>query len=412
MSRSQGTSPSLRPWGYGNLRSWLGARLWQEAAPGASPLAARLGLAVGRTLVAVKQSMLSGERNLQAGLLTYTTISTIVPVLVVAFAAVTAFGGVEEIEKRSLDLVFRYLTPSTAASVAEQLRGLLDRARSTPVSSVGLVFLVLAVVALLGQVEVALNMIWEAPSGRSWGRRFVLYWSVVTATPLLLVMSLGLAAGLPGAARIGPLVLGWIAFAAAYKLMPNRKVGTRFAGLGAIVGGTLFELTARAFAYYTTRIGNYGIYGSLSAIPLFLLWLFAMWHVALAGAEVAFANQHPRRYGRRIAPEAALLEVALLVAIECARRTAVAREPLELDALAAVLLVPEQEVDHAAQLLAQAGILRAVGRYPDRYYLLARSPREITIADVARAAVSQTEKGVPPAIFASVSLAEAAELSR
>lgn len=391
---------------WDRLRHELRVGIWS---PQARSRGATVLVIAARSLVAIQRSFLGGQRNLQAGLLTYTTLVTLVPFLAVFFAFFAAFAGVEQIDRQARALVFRYLTPSTAGQVSETLSEVLGRLRLAPIGGIGLLLLMAAVLTLLAQVEAAFNHIWEAPRGRPWGRRLPLYWSVATLTPLFLAAGLGLAAYVPEATRLVPLVFGSLGFAAAYKLLPNRRVHIRWALLGAVIAATLFELIARWFAWYTTEVVDYHeIYGSVAAIPLFLVWLFTMWHVVLAGAEVARANQDPRRYAREhtVRPGSPVA-VALAVAIGCARRFGPPAQPLELDALADELLLPERDIDDVACRLDAAGLLTAFGDYPERYYLLAAPPERTRVRDILAAALGESPP-ISARAFTAETLAELA----
>ena len=49
------------------------------------------------------------------------------------------------------------------------------------------------------------------------------------------------------------------------------------------------------YASFATQTFRYGVlYGSLGAIPLFLLWLYLSWFIVLAGARLAYALQNAR----------------------------------------------------------------------------------------------------------------------
>ena len=67
-----------------------------------------------------------------------------------------------------------------------------------------------------------------------------------------------------------------------------------FAGL---IAGTLYQIFQ--FAYVTFQIGvsKYNaIYGSFTALPLFLIWLQLSWIILLFGAEISFAHQNEESY--------------------------------------------------------------------------------------------------------------------
>ena len=106
------------------------------------------------------------------------------------------------------------------------------------VGLVGVLLLVWTVVALLTAMEKSLNRIFGAHRVRPFGRRMLLYWSVVTLCPLLLTAAIFLGGvgvrglgGLPvinylaeALAWSAPLVVGVLVLALVYRLMPNTPV--------------------------------------------------------------------------------------------------------------------------------------------------------------------------------------------
>lgn len=72
-----------------------------------------------------------------------------------------------------------------------------------------------------------------------------------------------------------------------YAFVPNRKVNYGFAEHGAIFASLAIEILFFGFEWYLDSISVYSfIYGHLSALPIMSIWIFSIWMIVIAGAEV------------------------------------------------------------------------------------------------------------------------------
>ena len=72
-----------------------------------------------------------------------------------------------------------------------------------------------------------------------------------------------------------------------YKVIPFTRVRMRSALLGATIGSILWEVGKNLFANSIGQSVRYStIYGSLAAVPIFLIWLYITWIIVLLGLEI------------------------------------------------------------------------------------------------------------------------------
>lgn len=254
-----------------------------------------------------------GHRVAQtASSLAFLSLLALVPVAAIGFAVLTVMpafgdlrGGLEAFFAKQLfppafsDQVVRYV--NQFATNADRL------------SALGIAIFVATAVSSLRTIEKTLDEIWAVDDRRPWAQRLALYWMLLTAGPLLAGGSVAVSTYLAGIGhRLGPSaqqgaslwveLLPWLltggAVALLYKLLPNAAVRWRDAVLAGAVTGLVLEGLKRVFGWYVGSFANYKlVYGTFAALPAFLLWLFALWLVVLAGA-VACANLP--RYGTRV----------------------------------------------------------------------------------------------------------------
>jgi membrane protein len=72
-----------------------------------------------------------------------------------------------------------------------------------------------------------------------------------------------------------------------YKVVPNRVIPVRHAMIGTLISTLLLTLAVKFFGIYVNSFTRYqAFYGALSAVPIFLFWLYVIWFITLFGALV------------------------------------------------------------------------------------------------------------------------------
>jgi len=89
-----------------------------------------------------------------------------------------------------------------------------------------------------------------------------------------------------------PFVLLFVTFSAAYKFLTYEKVKFSFVFPGALFATTGFIIGSYAYSHYISkRILYYNtIYGNLSSVFVFIIWIYMLSIVFLAGAEVNYLS--------------------------------------------------------------------------------------------------------------------------
>ena len=83
-----------------------------------------------------------------------------------------------------------------------------------------------------------------------------------------------------------------------YKIVPNKKIRWRPALHAACFASLLWEVAKQLFGWYVTHLGKFSlVYGSLSTLAIFFLWIYYSSAVLILGGEMAFLLEsgHPKR---------------------------------------------------------------------------------------------------------------------
>jgi membrane protein len=281
--------------------------------------------------VQIALRMLGGELvQLRAMALTYISLFALVPGLVVAFSVVQAFTGMERISSRLHEFLIENLAVGARATIEPYLERFIQNTHVTSAGLVGAALLVWSSVSLFQNVDRAVNDIWGVRRRRSLAQQATIYWVAITLGPLLLAGSVMLGHGARSAlasSHLGFLgtaagaLLTCLFFSLAYLIVPNTKVKLRNAAAGGFIAGLAWEVAKWAYATFVARSVHYSaIYGSVAAIPIFLLWLYLSWAILLFGARLAYVFQYASSFlqgvhahsktGREIVAGRALLAIA------------------------------------------------------------------------------------------------------
>ncbi len=311
-----------------------------------------------------------------AGGLTFTTTLSIVPLLAVALSVFAVFPLFAEYRLALEHRMLQGLLPPQLSSTV--LRYLHDfTANAAGLTAYGLLFLVVTALLMIHTVDRVLNDIWKVQARRSVLARVLVYWTLLTLGPLAIGASLSTTSylfalsGSPLAYSSGltravldlaPFVLGGLALAALYVLVPNRKVEWHDALIGGCIASAIGELLSYLFGLYIRSSTLPGIYGAFSAVPLFLFWVYLSWYAVLLGAAIAatlpmlrstrFADE--RRAGNRF-----ITAVALLRTLLRSREQGIDDGRMPVAALARAVRFPDDGVE---RLLAELEKLNYVSR--------------------------------------------------
>jgi membrane protein len=351
---------------------------------------------------------------LRAAALTYTTLLSLVPFLAIAFSVLKGLGAQNALEP---------ILQQFAGDSEETISRIIDYVNNTNVKSlgaIGLVFLILAVISLMGNIEEAFNAVWGVSETRSVQRRFSDYLSVVVVGPVLLLAATTMTTSLQSQWMLqwliqntylgGAILLLFqflpylsvsIAMVFLYIFIPNTRVSFASAVAGGVVAGTAWELAQWGYFHFQVGVAKYNaIYGTLAALPIFLVWIYTSWLIVLFGLEIVFAHQHR---GRSLPGSSAFslsvtareeLAVALLLQVNL--HFIKGGIPPSPHLLADELNVPLLPLETLFDQLERLGFLVATSGSRSGW-LPARDPSELQVSDVIRAlrGVSELQTATP-----------------
>jgi membrane protein len=366
---------------------------------------AALGNRVLRIAVASTRGLGIHEVGLHASSLTYYTVFSIVPFLVVVLWIVEAVGHIPALGPEFLEA--HHLSGGNTM-LTSALHKLFENVNHTAAVTGGIVSLgafIYAVVRLFAYSERALDMIAAAARRPLKLSRLLGFLALILMLPLLAVVG-GLLAAVASSAigsRIAALLghlhhlklaaiagVGLTTLALAIAIFYSAAARARIPFSSAAVGGGVAAvlLSAVFWAFGTFQIGmsrGNAVQFGATAGPVLLLWIHSSWYVLLFGAEIAVAHGldrvlvhgawtfHPDVAGRQ--------QTGIAIMVEAARD----RPHLPpVEALARDLRLPPPVVRDVCLQLAARGLLR---RSNQGRLSLGCDPGRTRVADVIDAII-------------------------
>jgi len=377
----------------------------------------RLLLRLARMLLLVPREFLKDHGFQWAAALAYYTLLSLVPLGILAFSLADVFEKFFNLDEKLADLLLREGLPDAAMRAGDEVRNAIDKARgaSGRMGVIGTVLLVATSLGLFSALERALNRVWKVEDRRTAFQRFRAFWLVLTLAPLLFGLSVWATAKLRSAGlqesligvgfllRAGvfllPFVITWSAFFLLYMFLPNTRVKTTSALLGAVVAGSLWEVAKWGFNLYVANASQIDkVYGPLGILPLFIFWIYITWSIVLSGGALAYVDQNYRAISSgvrgRSADTGAPREFhAIRLLVETYRRFRGGEEPPDLFQLGSSLTLRTETARGIALDLERAGLLRSD---EGGHYLPAREARHIGLREIVvavRGAAPGAESG-------------------
>ncbi|AOS98584.1 ribonuclease BN/unknown domain fusion protein [Microbulbifer aggregans] len=242
---------------------------------------------------------LFNEKNCRqsAAALTYMTLFAIVPLVTVSYAMLSLFPDFAGLEDKLQEQIFSHFVPESGREVQEYISNFSAQAQR--LTGPGIAILLVTAGLMLRNIEDTFNAIWDIPRGRSGVSSFLLYWAVLSLGPILL--GAGLAATtylfsqrvfleesdtlglLPILLGIVPWLFNAIAFTLLFIAVPNCRVPFKHGIAGGVITAFAFEVAKNLFGIMVARSSVQAIYGAFAFVPLFLIWIYLIWMIILAG---------------------------------------------------------------------------------------------------------------------------------
>ncbi len=370
------------------MKKQLDDLMWNSSLP---ELAAwqRAGIRAMQIAYAVGRDLGEGQLSLRAMGLAYYTVIAFIPLLALTFSVLKGLGAHNAMEPALLNL----LAPlgERSAEITRNIINFVENVRVDVLSIISLAVLLYTVLNMMQKVEESFNFIWSVSKGRNFANRVSEYLFAIIGSPLLIFVSVGITSYintnvferyLQALSFGGTLlqILGFataflvmsLAFAFAYRFIPNTRVKFRSALIGGVMTTVIWKGMGQIFqGFFTNSSSNEVVYLAFFSVILVMIFMCLGWLVLLTGCCISYYHQNPAkaRSGQRRSQmsieeqEINTLSVVYLV-IEHFQHH---EEPWSATELATQLRLNPLVIDDILALLRDIDFIRPTHEDPEKY---------------------------------------------
>lgn len=236
-----------------------------------------------------------------AAALSFATLIGLVPMIATAFALISILPIGAGLGSALEKFLLTNLLPDKAGVIIAKYLGQFAT-RAGHVTFFGIVMLATIALMQMLTIERAFNRIWRVSASRPFLRRILMHGLALLLGPLAFGGSLAVVSYVTGVSlglvdeslwvnslvnrELLPFTFMTALFGLLYWGVPSKSVKVVHAIFGGVVAALGFAGLQKLFAIYISNVLEVStvVYGAFSAVPLFLIWLFASWSVIPIGA--------------------------------------------------------------------------------------------------------------------------------
>ncbi len=230
-----------------------------------------------------------------ASSLSWSTLFSIIPLLAIILAIFTTLPIFDTVYSKIETLIFSNLMPTDSKEVMHYINTFIQN--SGKLGIVGAFYIIFAVIMFFKNYDYIVNDIFDTP-GRSLWQAVKTYLLLLLVIPAMIGGSFYLSIFLQGYLdkssitnmihlyRFIPYLIVWMIFYITYQLSANIHIDIQAALISSFIASLIWYLSKNAFVFYVLHNKTYAsIYGSISTLLFFFLWIYISWAIFIHGLK-------------------------------------------------------------------------------------------------------------------------------
>jgi Predicted membrane protein len=247
--------------------------------------------------------------------LSYYTLFSLAPMLIIVIAVAGMIFGQEAVEGRLMDEIQGLVGMESALAIQSMIQHARQPQANTTATILSLIVMVILSTGVFVELQDALNLIWRITPQNASGSAFwrllkgrLFSFCLVLGIGFLLIVSLALSTAVAAIGRLftallpGPevlihalyaivsLALFTALFGMMFKILPDAFIAWRHVWMGAFVTAALFTIGKVGIGLYLGKTGIASAYGAASSLAVILLWVYYSSLILFFGAEYTYIS--------------------------------------------------------------------------------------------------------------------------
>jgi membrane protein len=165
---------------------------------------------------------------------------------------------------------------------------------------IGFVYIIVAAILFFKNYDYIVNDIFETPKRNLW-QAVKTYLGMIIVVPLMLGGSLYLSSVFQSPRSLQavadtihlsyfiPYLISWAMFYLTYQVSANKKISPKAALISSFIASLVWHITRSGFVLYVLYNSTYAsIYGGISILLFFFLWIYLSWAIFLHGLRFCY----------------------------------------------------------------------------------------------------------------------------
>ncbi len=243
-----------------------------------------------------KSPYLIEEITIQASSLSFYTIFSIVPILLIILSLLASNPMFSEYYQKIETFILSNILPTNQETIKVYITSFVQNSKSMGIT--GGIYVFVTSILFFQNFETIMTKIFNSHKRNLWDK-ITTYWTTMTLFPILFSFSIYISIKIQSLLNqstyteninilaLIPFFTIFVMFWLAYNLGANKELNIKAIAISSFISTTIFSIAKSLFVYYVIYNKNYtSLYGSFSIVLFVFVWIYVSWIIFISGAHL------------------------------------------------------------------------------------------------------------------------------